>query len=157
MFEIRRGTKQGDPLSSLLFRTVLQAAMEDDLSRWREKGMGITLGDLQADLLSNLRFADDVLLISASLEQLRSMMCEFKKSTESVGLKIHRKERKPSNQGSNRRKEVTIDNIKVEFLTVKECAKYLCQTKIFKQQERQLKSRVGSEQHGHHLPRKDRS
>ena len=35
---------------------------EDDLARWREKGMGISLGDLQADCFSNLQFADDVLL-----------------------------------------------------------------------------------------------
>ena len=37
VLEIKRGTKQGDPLSSLLFNTVLQAALKDDLTRWREK------------------------------------------------------------------------------------------------------------------------
>ena len=117
VFEIKRSTKQGDPLSGLLFNTVLQAALEDDVARWREKGMGISLGDLQADCLSNLRFADDVLLFSTWLEQLRSMMCDFKKSTESVELKIHLEKTKIlSIQGSNRRKEVTIDNIKVEVL-----------------------------------------
>ena len=54
MFEIKRGTKQGDPLSSWLFNTVLQAALEDDSARWREEGMRISLGVLQADCLSNL-------------------------------------------------------------------------------------------------------
>ena len=82
--------------------------------------MGVRLGDLPADCLSNLRFADDMLLFSTSLEHLRSMMCDFKKSTESAGLKIHQKKTKMlSNQGSNKRKEVTIDNIKVEVLPVK--------------------------------------
>ena len=80
MFEIKRGTKQGDPLSSLLFNTVLQAALEEGLARWREKGMGISLGVLQADCFSNPWFADDVLLLSTSLKQLRSMMCDFGKS-----------------------------------------------------------------------------
>ena len=40
VFEIKRGTKQGEPLSSLLFNTVLQAALEDDLALWREEGVG---------------------------------------------------------------------------------------------------------------------
>ena len=63
MFEMKRGTKQGDLLSSMLFNTVLQAALEDDLARWREKRSGISLGVLQADCLSNLRFAEDVLFV----------------------------------------------------------------------------------------------
>ena len=62
-------------------------------------------------------------------------MCDFKKSTENEGLKIHPEKTKIlSNQGSNRRKEVTIDNIKVEVLPVKERAKYLGQTITFEQQ-----------------------
>ena len=31
IFEIRKGTKQGDPLSSLLFNTVLQYSLKDDI------------------------------------------------------------------------------------------------------------------------------
>ena len=41
LFSIKRGTKQGDPLSSLLFVTVLQFSLEDDLKRWQEKQNGI--------------------------------------------------------------------------------------------------------------------
>ena len=42
---IKRGTKQGDPLSSLLFNTVLQYSLESDLKRWQEKQKGIKLSD----------------------------------------------------------------------------------------------------------------
>ena len=44
VFEIKRGTKQGDPLSSLLLDTVLQAALRDDLTRWCEQMHGYTSG-----------------------------------------------------------------------------------------------------------------
>ena len=36
IFPIKRGTKQGDPLSSLLFNTVLQFSLEGNLKQWQE-------------------------------------------------------------------------------------------------------------------------
>ena len=72
MFEMKRGTKQEDPLSSLLFNTVLQKAPKDVVVRWQKpKGMGIRLGGYESDCLTNLRFADDVLQFTTSLAQLQ--------------------------------------------------------------------------------------
>ena len=51
--------------------------------------MGIYLSDHDHDCLTNLRFAGDVLLFATFKEQLRKMLCEFKKSTEKAGLRIH--------------------------------------------------------------------
>ena len=51
--------------------------------------MGIYLSDQDRDCLTNLRFADDVMLFATSKEQIRKMMNEFKKATEKVGLRIH--------------------------------------------------------------------
>ena len=117
VFSIKRGTKQGDPLSSLLFNTVLQYSLEEDLKRWQEKRKGIKLSDATEDCLTNLRFADDVLLFSTSLDKLRDMLCEFKTSTEAVGLGIHPDKTKIlSNQDKTKVKEVTVDNIKIEVL-----------------------------------------
>ena len=107
--------------------------------------MGTSLGVLQLDCLSNLRFADDVLLCSTSLQELRNMMCDFKKkNTENVGLKNHlEKTTIVSKQRLNRRNEVTIDNNKVEVLPVKERAKYLCQSITLEQQETtEIKNRI---------------
>ena len=44
LIETKKGTKQGDPLSSLLLKTVLQYALEGDLKRWQEGNKGICLG-----------------------------------------------------------------------------------------------------------------
>ena len=50
MFEIKKGTKQGDPLSSLLFNTVLQNSLKEGIQRWQKrKGMGIYLSDHDHD------------------------------------------------------------------------------------------------------------
>ena len=77
-------------MSSLLFNTVLQYSLKDEIQRWqKKKGMGIYLSDHDRDCLTNLRFTDDVMLFASSKEQLRKMMYEFKKATEKVGLRIH--------------------------------------------------------------------
>ena len=66
IFDIQKGSKQGDPMSSLLFNTVLQYSLKDDIQRWqKKKGMGIYLSDNDHDGLTNLRFADDVVLCAS--------------------------------------------------------------------------------------------
>ena len=88
-FGSARGTKQGDPLSSLIFNSDLHSAMEKDTETWNEKGFGIELGDEKRDCICNLRFAGDVLMMANSLKQFKRMMTDFKKSTEAQGLGIH--------------------------------------------------------------------
>ena len=72
------------------------------------------------------------------------MMCDFKQSTERLGLKIHPdKTTILTNQSSNRRREMAMNNIKVEILPASESAKYLGQTKTFHQQETaEIKNRI---------------
>ena len=75
MFEIKGGPSQGDSLSSLLFNIVLQVALKDDLPRWqKKKGRGICSGDGDHDCLTNMRFADDVLLFASTKEQLQKIV-----------------------------------------------------------------------------------
>ena len=127
MFEIRKGTKQSDPLSSLLTNTVLQKALEDDIPRrQKKKGMGICLSDNDHDCLINMIYADDVAPVCILERTAPKMLCEFKRSTEKVGLRIHPGKAKIlSNQSSDTRKEIEVDNIRAEILTLGEGAKYL--------------------------------
>ena len=95
-FDIQKGSKQGDPMSSLLFNTVLQHSLKNEIQRWQKKnGMGIYLSDQERDCLTNLRFADDVMLFATSKERIRNMMYEFKKATEKVGLRRRENSQQP--------------------------------------------------------------
>ena len=101
--------------------------------------MGIYLSDNDHDCLTNLRFADDVLLLASSNEQLRKMLYEFKKPTEKVGLRIHPEKTKIlSNQSiinSDTKQELEIKDMKIEILTRSESVKYLGQKISFHHQE----------------------
>ena len=98
-----------------------------------KKEMGIYLSDNDHDCLTNLRFADDVLLLASSKEQIRKMLCEFSKSTEKVGLRIHPEKTKIlSNQSiinSDKKKELEVEDMKIEILTRNESVKYLGQNR----------------------------
>ena len=102
----------------------------------KKRGMGTYLSDNGHVCLTNMRFADDVFLFASSKEQLQKRLCDFKRSTEKVGLRIHPGKTKIlSNQSSNIREEIEIDDIKVKIWTSEENTKYLGQMMTFQQQE----------------------
>ena len=109
--------------------------------------MGIYLSDHDHDCLTNLRFADDVMLFATSKEQIRKMLCGFKKTTEKVGLRIHPDKTKIlSNQStinSDTKEHLEVDDMNIEILTRNESVKYLGQRISFYQQETtEIKSRI---------------
>ena len=148
IFDIQKGSKQGDPMSSLLFNTVLQYALKNVIQRWqRKKGMGIYLSDQERDCLTNLRFADDVMLFATSKGQIQNMMCEFKEATEKVGLTIHPDKTKilsnESSMNSDTKRYIKIGDMNIEILAKSESVNYLGQRISFYQQETlEIKSRI---------------
>ena len=84
-FALERGVKQGDPISGLLFIAVMQEICANLKSRWtrlnsRRKGhyYGIVVDSAGAPLLE-LRFADDVMLIASSKQDIGKMIVDLAK------------------------------------------------------------------------------
>ena len=74
-FRTNVGTRQGDPLSLLLFITYLERVMD----HVKESNCGIRLGET---LVNNLRFADDIDLID---EDYRSLQEQLEKTRAVAG------------------------------------------------------------------------
>ena len=88
-FRIERGTKQGDPMSPALFNAVLEEVMRECQTGWRRKGWGVHVGDSLERRLTNLRFADDLLLLAASRAQVKHMLQDLINAAQKAGLEIH--------------------------------------------------------------------
>ena len=88
-FGICRGTKQGDPLSPYIFNSVLEQVLRPVQKSWRERKYGIVLDPNLQETLTNLRFADDILLIGRTLPQIKQMIADVMESCKKVGLSLH--------------------------------------------------------------------
>ena len=87
-FFIKRGVKQGDPISPILFNASLEKIMRPLKSKWQNKKWGLKIGS-EHDNLTNLRFADDLLLIGRSRRQVANMLSDLDMEAGKVGLAIH--------------------------------------------------------------------
>ena len=69
-FKIERGTKQGDPLSPILFNAALEKVMVPLQAKWQRRGWGVPVENEDGRRLTNLLFADDILLLASSKLQM---------------------------------------------------------------------------------------
>ncbi|KAK6745517.1 hypothetical protein RB195_011939 [Necator americanus] len=79
-----KGVRQGDTISPKLFTAALQWIMKS-LS-WEERGIRV-----DGRFLSNLRFADDIVLFSSSTNEAETMLNELNEAGKRIGLRINRK------------------------------------------------------------------
>jgi len=81
-FNIEKGVKQGDPLSPILFNTALEEVFRK--LEWENKGILIN-----GKKLSNLRFADDIVIFSTNIKELEGMLNELNELGKPAGLRIN--------------------------------------------------------------------
>ena len=87
--EISKGTKQGDPVSPILFNAVLEQVMRPLKAKWQTRKYGIRLGYSSHCSLTNLRLADDILLVGRTLPQVKRMLADVATEGAKVGLEQH--------------------------------------------------------------------
>ena len=130
---VEQGVKQGDPISALLFIAVMQDLCGRLKVRWakanaRRKGtpFGIPVGGASENL-TNLRFADDVLLISQSQTDIVKMLNDFAKHASEYGLKLNFDKTKILTWGglSNATVSVPVGSRTVDVLSEMASEKYL--------------------------------
>jgi len=82
---IGRKTRQGCPLSSLLFNIYIQEVLNETLDNVAD---GVATG---GRLVQTIRFADDQAMTASSEEGLQRMMKAFKRISEKYGMLINLK------------------------------------------------------------------
>lgn len=82
VFNIEKGVRQGDPLSPKLFIAVLEHVFRT--LHWEHNGLKIN-----GMYLNNLRFADDIVLLSEDPKELEIMLQSLATQSKKVGLHVN--------------------------------------------------------------------
>lgn len=95
-----------------------------------EKRYGIQLQPHRTDQLTNLRLADDILIVSTSLKSLTQMIADLSNEASKIGLKLHADKTKilhNRHTTTPRRtpEYVTANNLRIEVLPTASDTKYL--------------------------------
>ncbi|XP_063619666.1 uncharacterized protein LOC134792326 [Cydia splendana] len=81
-FKIKKGVRQGDPLSPKLFSAVLEHIFRK--MDWDAFGININ-----GEKLNHLRFADDLIVLSDNQRDLEKMLVQLEKESNIVGLTLN--------------------------------------------------------------------
>lgn len=100
-FKIEKGVKQGDPLSPKLFTSTLEEIFKTLAASWQTKG--IEIGNKR---LTNLRFADDIVLFAHNALELQTMLQDLNAASLKVGLAMNRSKTKIMSNNTKHRVEV---------------------------------------------------
>ena len=105
LFQIKKGVKQGDPLSPVLFI----CALEEIFRKLKWEGRGIKIN---GEYLNNLRFADDIILIAKNEGELNEMLQELNAKGKKAGLQINWNKTKIMSSGHE--PSIVVEGINIE-------------------------------------------
>jgi hypothetical protein len=89
-FKVERGIKQGDPFLPKAFTALLEELFRK--IEWKNRGLL-----LNNDVINELRFADDIVLISENQENLRTMMVDVFRESATVESAINKQRKNEDN------------------------------------------------------------
>lgn len=106
--DIKRGVRQGDPISPKLFIAVLQHVMGK--LPWLNQGININ-----GNYLSHLRFADDIILFSETPYELNKMVNDLNQASMKIGLDMNLEKTKVMTNRSETH-PILVNNTPLEFV-----------------------------------------
>lgn len=101
---VNRGVRQGDTISPKLFTLALEDIFKK--LKWDHKGININ-----GRMLNHLRYADDIVIIAATSEELQDMLIQLHQESRKVGLKMNMTKTKIMSDEDN---PVVIENQTIE-------------------------------------------
>ena len=112
--KLQRGVRQGDNISPKLFTACLQDSIINKIN-WEDKGINI-----DGEHLSHLIFADDIVLVAKSPEELESMLTDIHLASKPVGLSMNLSKTKVMLNES-----VTTSTVAVDGNTIEKADRYV--------------------------------
>ena len=113
-FQLGRGARQGDSISPKLFTSCLQYAIINKIN-WESNGV-----TTDGEYLSNLIFANDIILIANSTSKLQEMLQDIHYISKPVCVKMHLEKIKVMCN-----KHVNKDDVIVDGKKIKEVDRYI--------------------------------
>ena len=80
-----RGTRQGDPISPILFRWVLEDALEDTIRIYRTNKWGVQIRNEWVDVVT---YADDCIIMAHDPTAMQHMITTFERILHDCGLEL---------------------------------------------------------------------